>query len=349
MGVSELLYLSTPAHAAINESVSLCKSIGREGLCSFVNAVLRKIERASNHLPPLPTETSARLSIQYSYPEWLVCEWLTNYGDSFTEALLAAAPSPLELRAQYPCTTEALIDELSVPIERGKLDQNCLRVSSGFDVGMHPAFIEGRMSVQSQSAMLCCRSVAECRGKRVLDVCAAPGGKSAYLASLCQNDISLTCWELHPHRKLLLDHTLDRLHVRAHTELRDATTHDARYNDSFDFVLLDAPCSALGQTNSKPDIRYAKTDADIVDLCSLQRNLLDVCSSYVRPGGVLLYATCTISMRENEEQASSFLARHKNFVTEPLPLPVENSGQLQLFPHIHDTSGFFMARYRRCI
>lgn len=349
MGVCELLYMDTPPHAAINESVSLCRRIGKAGLCGFINAVLRQIDRERDHLPPFPEEPVQRLSLQYSYPEWLVGEWLAAYGQAFTEALLSAPPTPLSVRAQYPCTTESLLMELPVPATRGLLDNNCLLLSKGLDLPALPAFIEGRMSIQSQSAMLCCRAIADaCRHSRVLDACAAPGGKSAYLASLCENELDLHAWELHPHRISLLQNTLSRLHVQANIQQRDAAIHDPEFDGYFDVVLLDAPCSGLGQTQDKPDIRYAKSGADIESLVALQARLLDATMPYVRPGGLLLYATCTISPRENEAQAEAFLKRHPNFQLEPMPLPIQNDGMLQLFPNLHGTNGFFMARFKQC-
>ncbi|MDO4572017.1 MAG: 16S rRNA (cytosine(967)-C(5))-methyltransferase RsmB [Clostridia bacterium] len=349
LGVCELLYMHTPPHAAIFENAALCRQIGRHGLTGLVNAVLRRIDRERDSLPPLPADPLRRLSLCYSYPEWLVSEWMETYGPAFTEGMLSAAPAPMELRAQYPADTTALIGELPVPVRRGALDENCLQLEAGLDVAKLPAFLEGRLAVQSQSAMLCCRAIADCRGRRVLDACAAPGGKSAYLASLCENDLELFCWELHAHRKTLLDGTLERLRVEARSALRDAAVHDPAFDGAFDFVLLDAPCSGLGQTHDKPDIRYARTDADIAALAALQSRLLAACAPYVRPGGVLLYATCTISRRENEAQIRAFLSAHEAFSLERMPLPVDNEGMLQLFPHVHETDGFFMARCRRCI
>ncbi|MPM92071.1 Ribosomal RNA small subunit methyltransferase B [bioreactor metagenome] len=113
-------------------------------------------------------------------------------------------------------------------------------------------------------------------------------------------------------------------------------------------MLIDAPCSGLGLLGDKPDIRYSKSDADVVALVAIQQQILDVCSRYVAPEGVLVYATCTISSRENERQMESFLARHSEFSLEPLPLSIPNNGQLQLLPQVHDTDGFFLARMRRC-
>ena len=349
MGVCELLFLSTPAHAAINESVSLTKEVGKSGLASFVNAVLRNIDRSRASLPPFPVEPVARLSIQCSYPEWIVREWVTRFGESQAEALLSRPASPLEVRAQYPYTIEKLQETLPVTSEVNRWDSNSLSLASGFNIAAHPLFLEGKFTVMGESAMLACRALGDMAGKRVLDACSAPGGKSAYLSSLMQNDIRLTCFELHPHRKELLDKTLERLHVSAETMVKDASEYDPAFESALDGVLIDAPCSGLGLLGDKPDIRYSKSDADIVSLVEIQKNILQSCSRYVKPGGLLIYATCTISRRENEDQIEAFIHDHKEFALEEIPIPISNDGQIQLLPHIHHTDGFFIARMRRCI
>lgn len=349
MGVAELLYLGTPAHAAISECVALTREIGKTGLSGFVNAVLRNIDRSREHLPPLPSDPDARLSIQYSYPAWLTMDWICAYGETFTEQLLACPPTGTEVRPQFPETAEALKEALPANAVRGAYDQNCFRLPQGFDAASHPLFLSGRMTVQSESAMLACRALGDCRKKRVLDACAAPGGKSAYLYSLAESDVELTCWELHVHRTALLDKTLERLHVSARTETRDASVYDPAYDGMFDAVLLDAPCSGLGLLHEKPDLRYAKSRDGIAALTGIQAQLLHTCARYVRPGGVLLYATCTIGRTENEDQTAAFLAAHPDYQLETLPVPIENHGTLQLFPNVHGTDGFFLARMKRCI
>lgn len=349
MGVCELLYMSTPAHAAVNESVDLVREIGKGALSGFVNGVLRSVSRGKDSLPALPSEPLKRLSVQYSYPEWIVSEWLFAYGEAQTESLLSANPAPLEVRAQYPYTADGLIASLPVGCSRNRWDENSLVLKHGFDFTSSPLFTDGKFTVMSQGAMLVCRALGNMMGKRVLDACAAPGGKSAYLFSLCRGDVSLTCLEKHPHRKELLDKTLLRLHTIAETRLFDATEFDPAYEGAFDAVLVDAPCSGLGLLSDKPDVRYSKTDSDVVSLAALQKEILSVCCRYVRPGGLLVYATCTISNRENEHQAETFLADHADFSSERMPLPIENSGMLQLLPCIHGTDGFFIARMRKCI
>ncbi|MDP3448560.1 MAG: 16S rRNA (cytosine(967)-C(5))-methyltransferase RsmB [Eubacteriales bacterium] len=349
LGVCELLFLSTPAHAAVSESVLLTKEVGKDGLSGFVNAVLRNIDRSRAALPPFPAEPAKRLSIQYSYPEWIVIEWVSRFGEMQTEALLARPASFIHVRAQYPFSRDELQKALPVTSTVNQLDDNSLSLASGFDLASHPLFLEGKFTVMGEGAMLACRALGDMTGKRMLDACSAPGGKSAYLASLMKNDIRLTCFELHAHRKELLDKTLMRLNVSAETLEKDAAEYDPAFEQVFDGVLIDAPCSGLGLLGDKPDIRYSKTDADITALVEIQKNILESCARYVKPGGVLVYATCTISRRENEEQLDAFLRAHGAFALEKIPISVENDGQIQLLPHVHHTDGFYIARMRRCI
>jgi 16S rRNA (cytosine967-C5)-methyltransferase len=164
----------------------------------------------------------------------------------------------------------------------------------------------------------------------------------------------IVAWELHPHRKVLLDRTLSRLNIGiAETEARDASVRQAGFDDLFDAVLVDAPCSGLGVIG-KPDVRYSKSPEAIGELTGIQRSILFTCADYVRPGGVLVYATCTISRRENEEMIEKFLEERGDFEPdmpeELLPEPLKGRtgrGMLQLFPHIDGTEGFFIARMRR--
>ena len=349
LSVTELLYFHTPAHAVVSEYVALTRDVGKAAMTGFVNGVLRSVDRARDALPPLPDDPVDRLSIQFSYPKWIVSEWVHAYGAQFTQSLLCAPAIGTSVRAQYPSTTEELAAVLPVPVTPGAYDPNCLLLKEGVDVTALACYRDGGMTVQGQSAMLCCRALGDCTGKTVLDACAAPGGKSAYLSSLCHNDVSITAMELHPHRLELMNKTFARLHVPARTLCQDATHSVDAFLGAFDAVLLDAPCSGLGMLNEKPDIRYAKSNEDIVALSELQRTLLETCANYVAQNGVLLYATCTISKRENEENVRAFLSNHPEFELESMPLPIPNDGMLQLFPHVHGTDGFFMARLRKCI
>ncbi|MBR2643894.1 MAG: 16S rRNA (cytosine(967)-C(5))-methyltransferase RsmB [Clostridia bacterium] len=334
MAGTELLFLNTPSHAVVNESVSLCREVGKAPSAGLVNAVLRRLDRERDALPPLPDDPEERLSIAYGVPRFLVREWLASYGEAETEALLMRKPVGTEVRAQYPFTTEELLEALPVGAERRPLDPNCVRLRESFDLEHSDLFLSGRLAVQNEGAMLICRALGDVREKKILDACAAPGGKTAYLASLSENTAELTAWELHPHRKALLDATLNRLHVRANTACIDATEPQEAYCGAFDAVLLDVPCSGFGLLADKPDVRLNKSERTIAELTGIQDRILDVCSRCVKRNGVLVYATCTISKRENGERVRAFLSAHPAF---------RLVSERQLLPTRDGTNGFYYA------
>ena len=334
MAGTELLFLNTPSHAVVNESVSLCREVGKAPSAGLVNAVLRRLDRERDALPPLPDDPEERLSIAYGVLRFLVREWLASYGEAETEALLSRKPVGTEVRAQYPFTTEELLEALPVGAERRPLDPNCVRLRESFDLEHSDLFLSGRLAVQNEGAMLICRALGDVRGKKILDACAAPGGKTAYLASLSENTAELTAWELHPHRKALLDATLNRLHVRANTACIDATEPQEAYCGAFDAVLLDVPCSGFGLLADKPDVRLNKSERTIAELTGIQDRILDVCSRCVKRNGVLVYATCTISKRENGERVRAFLSAHPAF---------RLVSERQLLPTRDGTNGFYYA------
>ncbi len=359
LGICQVLYMGVPDSAACNESVKLAKEIGKGALSGFVNGVMRSVCRGKDSLPPLPKEPVSRLSMQYSYPEYLVKEYVAQYGQSFTEAMLKTMTEPggMTIRAQYPYTPQELEEELTkrgTAFARGELAEDAFKLHKGFDVSKEPLFTEGRITVQSESAMLVCKAMDVKPGMSVLDVCAAPGGKSAYIASITEDRADIEAWELHAHRAELMKKTFERLGVRARVRVRDGTEHCSELDGRFDAVLIDAPCSGLG-IPGKPDARYAKTDEIIDGIADVQSRLLDACAGYVKPGGVLMYATCTISKRENEEQIKAFLARNDGFegcgFEEMLPMNMRrrlyDGFMLQLFPHSDGTEGFFMAKLIR--
>ena len=335
MAGTELLFLSTPSHAVVQESVALCKELGKGENAGFVNAVLRRLDRERNALPPLPSDPAERFSVYYGYPRFLIEEWISLYGVDETEALLRFPPIGTQVRAQFPMTTEQLIEKLPVRTERGRLDPNVLRVLERFDPERSDLFQSGCMTVQSEGAMLICRALGDVRQKRVLDACAAPGGKTAYLASLSENTADLTAWELHPHRKAIMDAAFKRLHVAAKTACVDASVPHEEYRHAFDAVLLDVPCSGFGLLADKPDVRLKKDAAAIDALVRTQAAILDACAPYVKSGGVLVYATCTISKRENTEQVHAFLNSHPSFRLDE---------ERQLLPTRDGTDGFYYAR-----
>ena len=340
LGVTELFFMDTPDHAAVNGAVQLCKECGKGALSGLVNGVLRRMQREMDSLPSLPADPSARLSIQYGCPEWILREWISRFGEQEAEKLLSVEPPAMEIRAQWPFTNEALAAQLTVPYARGQVDDHCFKLSQSIPLTSLPLFREGKIAVQSEGAMAICRFMGDMRGKRVLDACAAPGGKSAYLWSLTEGEIDLTCWELHPHRVELMERAFARLHVKAKCEVRDASQVSEDAAPCFDAVLLDVPCSGLGLVREKPDVALHREAQDIDALCRTQAALLDSCARLVRPGGTLCYSTCTISLRENERQVQAFLQSHFEFALDD---------ECQLLPQRDATGGFYMARMIRCI
>lgn len=340
LGVAELFFMDTPDHAAVNGAVELTRECGKGALSGLVNGVLRRMLREKDALPPLPQDAAVRLGIQSGCPEWIIREWLERFGEEETTQLLFAEPPAMEIRAQYPFTNEALARELSVPFTRGQVDDNCFKLCQGIPLASLPLFREGKIAVQGEGAMAICRFLGEMRDKRVLDACAAPGGKSAYLWSLTEGHIDLTCYELHPHRVELMERTFARLHVQAKCEAKDASQIPEDTAPCFDAVLLDVPCSGLGLIREKSDVMLHREEGDVAALCKVQSALLESCSRLLRPGGILCYSTCTISRRENEEQVEYFLHKHPEYALED---------QRQLLPQRDGTGGFYMARMKRCI
>ena len=357
MEIAELLMMNTAPYAVIDESVKLTKEIGKSGLAGFVNGVLRRIDRERDSLPALPDDDSEYLQVKFGIPRFLADEYLSQYGREFTENMLASANTNMTFRAQYPYTSDEVIARLNavseysdITFEFGKLDPNAIIPSRGFDATATSLFDDGMLTVQSESAMLVCRACKARPGMKVLDACAAPGGKTAYLASLMRNTGFIQAWELHENRVKLTNATLSRLGANAACIRHDATEPMPELYENFDIVLIDAPCTGFG-VSSKPDTYLNRTEGTVREIYCTQKKILDECSKYVKSGGALVYATCTISRPENEENVLGFLAEHKEFELEGFSdmLPVvyadrASGGMLQLFPHLDGSDGFFIAR-----
>lgn len=339
MALTELFFMDTPDHAAVHEAVALAYSCGKGTSANVINGVLRHIIRERGSLPPLPESLSERLSIQHSCPKWIITKLLAQYGPDQTEQMLAYRAPAMEIRAHFPFRDEQLKEQLSVPYTLGQVDKHCFKLGKSLSLSNDPLFVSGKIAVQGEGAMAICRFMGDMRGKHVLDACAAPGGKSAYLWSLTQGDIDLCCYELHPHRIELMRKNFQRMAVKARIENRNAA--DPQLTEpAFDGILLDVPCSGLGLMGEKPDVAIKKTPQDIQAVCQEQAAILAGCAPLLFPGGVLCYSTCTILFEENQQQVRLFLASHPSFVLEE---------EQQLLPHRHHTGGFYMARMRRCI
>lgn len=339
-----------PASAAVNEAVEQGKKYANRKAAGLINGVLR---HASREAFPMPED----LSIRYSHPKPLVELLRGSVGDAALEPLLQShneAPktviqvNPLVSSKQ---TLENMFQCAGIPLEPHPWLDGAYLLSGGGSVDSMPLFQDGAFFVQDPAARLSVLAAQLRPGMRVLDACAAPGGKSFAAAMDMENRGRILSCDIHAHKIELLRKGADRLGIQIlEPMLQDATVAVPAWEQAMDVVLADVPCSGLGVIRKKPDIRYKDLTA-LERLPQIQQRILENVARYVRPGGVLLYSTCTILKRENEEVVQRFLSVHSDFRLESFPVPQgldgENQGMLTLYPHLHKTDGFFIGKLRR--
>lgn len=354
----QLLFLDkVPPSAAVNEAVQLTRTCCRNPRAAgMVNAILRAMLRAMPLPEPQGADVWETLSIATSHPRWLVERFAQRLGEEGVRALLHADNAQPPMTAQVnvcAATVEAVADSLSgegVGVQAHPWMPNCLILSGTGNLERLSAYQKGWFYVQDCAARLAVTAAGLQPGQRVLDCCAAPGGKSFAAAIDLGNQGEIVSCDIHPHKIALMEAGRNRLGASSmRPMLQNAAQPVAAWRGQFDTVITDVPCSGLGIIRKKPDIRY-KDPEPLAGLPEVQRRILDNCSAYVRPGGVLLYATCTLLEAENEEIVRSFLAGHQDFALEAFQLPhwgVQQEGMMTFWPHIHDTDGFFVAKLRR--
>lgn len=357
IGAYQILFLDkVPDSAAVNTSVELAKTAGRGQAAGLVNAVLRKIVQNKGGLPPIPEREDAQyLSIRYSHPKWLVKRLLALLGREETERFLAAdnsqppaAAQVNPLRGSTAELREALEAE-GVGVEAHPWLPDCLLLSGTGDLERLRPFQEGRFYIQDPAARLAVMALDIGPGSRVLDVCAAPGGKSFAAAIAMEDRGGVLACDLHEKKLKRIQDGAARLGLTCiETAAADGRSRRSDWVVQFDAVLVDAPCSGLGIIRKKPDIRYKKAD-DLFALPVVQHDILDNAAAYVRPGGVLVYSTCTVLPEENSQTADAFLAEHPDFSRESFDLPSLGRvpGEVTLWPQRHGTDGFYICRMRR--
>ena len=360
LGAYQMLFLTRIPHsAAVNSAVTLvkahCKNPRAAGM---VNGILRSMERSLQNMPVIPQgDPVAYLSTLYSHPEWLVKEFILSLGEEETAQLLAADNSqpPTAVMVNTTRTTaealKAMLEADHVEAEPHPWLENCLLLSRTGDLERLEAFQQGLFYVQDPASRLSVLAAGAKPGMRVLDCCAAPGGKSFAAAIAMENQGEIVSCDLHPHKKKLIQAGADRLGLTIITpKTADGKVFRPEWERAFDLVLVDAPCSGLGVIRKKPDIRY-KDPAPRADLPAVQLDILRNAARYVRPGGTLMYSTCTLLYRENGEVVETFLAENKAYKAEAFPLPGPvgpvQSGSVTLWPHRHGTDGFFISKMRR--
>ena len=363
LGLYQLLFLERiPAYAVVDASVRLANAAAGRGAAGLVNAVLRKAAAAGRDGLPLPEgDTDRRLAAEWSHPRWLVERWRAEFGVDELPRMLEAdnSPGPITIRANPLRTTrDALAAELTaagVAVTPTRWAPHGLTVPRGAArLRRLPAHAEGRFAFQGEASQLVARLVEPRPGFRVLDACAAPGGKSTYLAASVAGGGRVIALDPAPAGIGRLSGEASRLGATAVV----GVVGDARQSPlraQFDAVLVDAPCTGLGTLRRHPELRWRRRPADVPRLAAMQRSILAGVAQLVRPGGVLVYAVCTLTREENEGMIADFLASEAGFDVEPAAahLPPEaaelitNEGYLRTLPHRHGLDGFFAARLRR--
>jgi len=363
MGAYQILFLDrVPDSAAVDEAVKLVKALRMEAASGFINAVLRNLSRGKEKIrwPKREDGLEAYLSVMGSMPAWLVKTLIDAYGEQEAERVILYREQehPIVVRPNLARLTDAefekLLEKKAWRVERG-LAPHAWLVYGAAEIAFDNDYRAGLFSIQGQSSMLAAEAMQAKPGMKLLDACAAPGGKAAYLCESMQLTGRVYAWELHEKRAQLLEGVRRRLGLdNLRISVRDACDYRADLDGMLDGVLLDAPCAGLGVLAQKPDIKLRLKPEDIPAIVDTQKRLLETVSRYVRPGGTLVYSTCSILPEENALQVRSFLQNHPNFVMAPLPLSfpeelrkLQTPDGLQLLGCRDGVEGFFIARMRR--
>ena len=351
LGLYQLYFLDRiPANAAVNESVNLVRKFTKnKGAAGLTNAVLRAFQRAEG------TDIPSELSLRYSHPKPLVA-LLEEQLEGGVEELLALNNTPADTVIQVntlKTTAQNLADALAqagVEVEIHPWMEDCLRVRRSGDLERLESFQKGEFYVQDCAAKLAALVAAPQAGDKVLDACAAPGGKSFACAIAMGDRGEVLSRDLHENKLRRIQSSAKRLGLECiRTTSADARTYEQEYEQYFDVVIADVPCSGLGIIRKKPDIRY-KVLAETENLPAIQLAILRNTAKYVKPGGTLIYSTCTVLHRENEAVVEAFLSENQDYRLEPFSVsgPVgDTKGMITLWPHVHGTDGFFIAKLRR--
>ena len=356
LGICQILAMdSIPDYAAVNESVKLARNKGER---SFVNGVLRTAVRLkeSDELPmPDRKKSEARYqSVLHSFPLWLTKHFISLLGERGSDELLSAfnADPNTDLTVNLTRTTrEDLISRLTeagYQAAPSPLSHLTVRIKGSCDPRALPGFAEGHFFVQDTASALSAIALDPKPDSHIIDVCACPGGKSFAASILSGGTAERLSLDLHKSKLSLIESGAERLGLRIKAEEQDATEPREELYGSFDRVICDCPCSGLGVLGKKADMRYRDPSA-LEELPALQRRILDATSRYLARGGYMIYSTCTLNPEENERVVEAFLAERSDFELSDFSFGdlCSERGMLTLYPHIHSTDGFFIAKLRR--
>lgn len=354
LGLYQLFFMDSVAdYAACNSTVELAKSLGKGNYAGFINGVLRACsqEKWQDFIPDPADDELLHYSVMYSIPKWIVELWFDELGSGQCAELLSHGRRqgftvrPNSAKGFDRVKLAQWLDSLDIEYTKGKYIQDAFIVKEAGSLLESREFVEGYITVQDEASMIVSKIAAQKGRVDILDACAAPGGKSACMYHF-NPGAKLYSADVHQHRVELMEKQLKRLNVPATVFCWDAM-QQLPFDRNFDVVLVDAPCSGLGTLFEQPDIMLAKSRDDIDALSELQEVILRNASSYVKPGGLLIYSTCTISKAENRDVVNGFLTGNTGFVAKNAAPELwgdryDGCG-IQLLPHIDGTSGFYIS------
>ncbi|MEH7502380.1 16S rRNA (cytosine(967)-C(5))-methyltransferase RsmB [Neobacillus drentensis] len=359
----QMVYLDRiPDRAAIYEAVEIAKSRGHKGIASLVNGVLRSIQREG--LPSMEevSDSNKRLSLETSHPEWLISRWVNQFGYEKTKEMCEInLTAPLQTaRVNFTKISRdecvAILEEDGYQIEKSPIIPEAIRSLKG-NLASTIAFKYGMFTIQDESSMLAAYALGAEQNEFILDACAAPGGKSTHIAEKMANTGEVISVDLHQHKVRLINDNAKRLGLEnIKTSVSDSRQLQEKFkNESFDRILLDAPCSGLGVMRRKPDMKYTKTEKDIERLSTIQQDLLRSVTPLLKKEGILVYSTCTVDKEENEYTVKTFLKNNPEFegdltFKERMPeaiQPLITGFDLQIFPQDFGSDGFYIAALRK--
>ena len=351
LGAYQLLHAKTPAHAAVNTSVELTRTLNKPWAGKLVNAILRGIQReADDPRSPLRQQIEGDLSLRFAQPKWFVkamAKAWPEQQEQILDALQQRAPMTLRLNTRRCARTDYLQQLAEAGIEAQSLDAvpTAVVLQKPQPVGKLPGFAEGLVSVQDAGAQLAAQSLDVQPGQRILDACAAPGGKTGHILELA-DDLAVTAVDVDAQRLERVRENTERLQLPAELQAADAANPPAAWRaQPFDRILVDAPCSATGVMRRHPDIRLLRRSDDIANLAQRQAAILDALWPCLRPGGKLLYATCSLMPQENHLQVEAFLQRQADARAQPLDDSWGHACSVgrQTLPGEHTMDGFYYA------
>lgn len=369
MSLYQLHYLDRiPDHAIVHEAVEEAKKHGHKSMVGLVNGVLRNYLRSKQELKvPAQWPKYKKIAIEHSHPEWLVKRWLSTFGEKNTIQMCQInneAPLVSVRVNRLRSTKQMVIDQLKKEhpdaiIEESAISDQGLLVSQAGNAATSQSFREGLCTIQDESSMLVGFAVNPEPGMAVLDTCAAPGGKTTHLAEKMGNEGNILALDIHPHKLKLIQENADRLGISIiQTKQADARELPLDLAAApFDRILVDAPCSGFGVIRRKPDLKWQRQEKDIGAIVEMQMEILEQASRWLKPGGTLIYSTCTVDPEENARLVHRFLDENQDFSLDPSlvqdmpellhPYFHKSGGYIQILPHYFGSDGFFISRLKR--